>query len=238
MKVVSCIHVEFIQSDLVELNRQQELDTGHQVLVSLSKWNYPLFAFPKSFWINLGPVETNLQMFIRGLWSIHKSGNLNMKLGWGLWRPDIQRLSWRRFQRATFQKLQNVQHINIFLSRNSIVWTLQIYNTPKSPALCCRAHYANNDDGTREIESVSREMIPNYIYHWLGNVTATLLSYTKQNVRCETNFIPQNLDLHIPAKPWPRGQVNKGQSEGGPGVFPVPLEQATSQGLLQFLGNF
>ena len=78
---------------------------GCKRCVSLSKWNCPLFACPKSFWTNLRPVETNLQMFIRGLWSIHKSGNLNMKLGWGLWRPDIQRLSWRRFQRATFQKL-------------------------------------------------------------------------------------------------------------------------------------
>ena len=28
--VVSCIHVEFIQSDLEVLNRQQELDTRHQ----------------------------------------------------------------------------------------------------------------------------------------------------------------------------------------------------------------
>ena len=37
MKVVSCTHVQFIQSDLVELNRQQELDTGHQVLMIQGK---------------------------------------------------------------------------------------------------------------------------------------------------------------------------------------------------------
>ena len=56
---------------------------GCKRCVSLSKWNCPLFACPKSFWINLRPVETNLQMFIEGSLKHSQVGHLNMKLGWG-----------------------------------------------------------------------------------------------------------------------------------------------------------
>ena len=108
------------------------------------------------------------------LWSIHKSGYLDKKLGWGLWRPGIQRLSWWRFQRATFQKLQNEQDIDIFLTRYSLVWTLQIYKEPKGPEMLRRTH-ESKDDGTQRERICLWGNIP--ITLSLGNVTHILNIY-------------------------------------------------------------
>ena len=94
------------------------------------------------------PVETNLHIFIGGSLKHSQVGNLEHEAGRSLWRPDIQRLSWRRFQRATFQKLQNEQDIDIFLTRYSLVGTLQIYNAPKGPEILRRTH-ESKDDGTQ-----------------------------------------------------------------------------------------
>ena len=63
-------------------------------------------------------------------------GILGQEAWLGLWRPGIQRLSWWRFQRATFQRLQNEQDIEIFLTGYLIVWTLQIYKEPKVQKYC------------------------------------------------------------------------------------------------------
>ena len=55
-------------------------------------------------------------MFIEHVFEAFTGQELGQEVGWGLWRPDIQRLSWGRFQRATFSNTANVQNINFFLT--------------------------------------------------------------------------------------------------------------------------
>ena len=79
-------------------------------------------------------------MFIEHVFEAFTGQELGQEVGWGLWRPDIQRLSWGRFQRATFSNTANVQNINFFLTSYLFVWTLQIYRKHPSVLHNVAAH--------------------------------------------------------------------------------------------------
>ena len=72
--------------------------------VSLSKWNLPKDLRSPKLAIN----ETICLLDVYSTSLKHSQiGILNMKLGWGPWRPGIQRLSWGRFQGATMSITAN-----------------------------------------------------------------------------------------------------------------------------------
>ena len=66
---------------------------------------FPIFAFPKSSSINETSLDKSSWCLLMCLWSIH-SRETWTRTGWGLWRPDMRRLSCGRFQRATIVILQ------------------------------------------------------------------------------------------------------------------------------------
>ena len=117
----------------------------------------PYLRSPKVAPINGIPVETSLQNIYCGSLKHSHVRILDKKLGWGLWRPDIQRPleGDSREQHFTMWKFtyishtENVQHIDIFLTGYLNVSTLQLYKALKESCIILRRAHGSKDDGTR-----------------------------------------------------------------------------------------
>ena len=78
---------------------------------------------------------TNLLDVYSGIFEAFTVGRLEHEAGWGLWRPDMQSLSCRRFQRATIAILQ--MHQSIIFSATSKLIVLNIERTQRFKVLPC-----------------------------------------------------------------------------------------------------
>ena len=140
----------------------KRLNFWTQQNVSLSKWNFPKDLRSPKVAIN----ETNCLLDVYSTSLKHSQiGILNMKLGWGPWRPGIQRLSWWQFQGATIQITANAQYCDIFMTRNLCVWT---WNKPKVHER--RVHIWNKDDFRDRLCLRGKDLPIKFV---LGNVTNT-----------------------------------------------------------------
>ena len=155
--------------------------------VSLSRWNFPkIFASPKVAAINDNSVSWWCLLWV--LWSDHRSGVMDKKpevLGGAAAKP-----SWARFPGQE----QHFRHCEVTSLQYGIrLLADEIYKiTPQESCFMLPHAHDFKDFGAREIESVSREMIPNYmsldnVTRWQSNCLLHLLLQSRILWHCLSN---------------------------------------------------